>query len=334
MAHIDTDSYSADLRPRSIRPNTRELLISRIEGSDQEFDLTDPPNAGGFGRVRHFRGAQSAPWPHNPLPVLPAAHRLGLRVEDTATAEVFQNASCNWRCWYCYVPFNLLSANEDRAGWFTADDLVRLYLEIDERPLIIDCSGGQPDLVPEWIPWMMDALSAAGLEDSVYLWSDDNLSNDYFWEFLSPVQRRQVASYRNYGRVCCFKGFDADSFAFNTKADPDLFARQFRLFDKLMDTGMDLYSYATFTGPDPDAAVAGISSFADRLQEIDRNLPLRLIPLRVEVFGVVTGRVRAPQQLSLETQEAAIGAWNEELARRFSADERATPVVSVSWVSR
>jgi uncharacterized Fe-S cluster-containing radical SAM superfamily protein len=334
VASIDTDRYSADLRPRAIRLDRRELLVSRIAGSDQEFDLTDPPNADGFGRVRHFRGHQPEPWPRNVLPVVPASAKLGLPIERTATAEVFQNAACNWRCWYCYVPFSLLTANEDRSGWFSAEDLVRMYSEIEAPPLVIDCSGGQPDLVPEWIPWMMDALEGAGLDDRVYLWSDDNLSNDYFWEFLTPAEIARTASYRNYGRVCCFKGFDEESFAFNTRAEPALFARQFELFRRLVDTGMDLYAYATLTGPDPAAASRGIERFVDRLQEIDQNLPLRLIPLRIEVFGAVASRVHAPQQRSLETQERAIVAWNAELASRFSADERALPISDVPWASR
>jgi uncharacterized Fe-S cluster-containing radical SAM superfamily protein len=334
MASIKTDEYSADLRSQAIDLDSRRILISRIAGSDQEFDLTDPPNADGFGRIRHFRGAQSAPWPHNPLPSVPAAYRLGISPDLTSTAEVFQNAVCNWRCWYCYVPFTLLSANPERSGWFTAADLVRLYTELEERPLVIDCSGGQPDIVPEWIPWMMDALKDAGLEHDVYLWSDDNLSNDYFWRHLTTRQIAQIATHRNYGRVACFKGFDEASFAFNTRADPTLFARQFDLFERLLSTGMDLYAYATFTGPEPDAAGEGVVRFMDRLQAIDTNLPLRLIPLRIEVFGVVEHRVREPHKVSLEAQEAAIVEWNRELIARFDEPQRATPIAEIRWGDR
>ncbi len=333
MAEINTDEYSVTLRTKAIRPESRELLISRIEGSDQAFDLTDPPNASGFGRIRHFRGHQESPWPRNSLPIAPAAFRLGKTMAETSTAQVFQNAACNWRCWYCYVPFNLLSASPAKSGWFTADELVDLYRELDERPLIIDCSGGQPDLVPEWIPWMMDSLSDAGLQDEVYLWSDDNLSNDYFWDYLSSDQVAKVASYRNYGRVCCFKGFDQASFAFNTKAAPTLFDRQFDLFRRLKQTGMDLYAYATLTGPEPGAVEEGVVEFVDRLQDIDPMLPLRLIPLRIEVFGVVESRVRRPQEVSLETQEEAILVWNSELQSRFTDAQRATPIAEVRWTA-
>lgn len=123
---VDTDVFSARLRERSIRIESGRLLMARIEGSAQEGDLSEPPNCGGFGRIRHFRMATQVPWPPNPLPVLPAAHRLGVDPAAVMTAQVFQNASCNWRCWYCFVPFELLSANERTAGWLTAGQMVDL----------------------------------------------------------------------------------------------------------------------------------------------------------------------------------------------------------------
>ena len=70
----------------------------------------------GFGRIRHFRRSTSPGWPSNPLPIDPACKFLGTPAEDVARAQVFQNAVCNWRCWYCFVPFELLSANLSRLG--------------------------------------------------------------------------------------------------------------------------------------------------------------------------------------------------------------------------
>ncbi|MGH3856289.1 MAG: hypothetical protein ACRDR6_22925 [Pseudonocardiaceae bacterium] len=105
---INTDEVSLRLRERSIRPETEQLLIARIGGSAQEGDLTEPANCEGYGRIRHFRLETPSGWPENPLPMQPAACRLNLPVERVMNAQVFQNAACNWRCWYCYVPFNLL----------------------------------------------------------------------------------------------------------------------------------------------------------------------------------------------------------------------------------
>lgn len=322
MPIIHTDQLSEALRSQAIRVDERKLLISRLEGSLQEADLSEPTNCRGYGRIRHFRVETPEPWPSNPLPIVPAASCLDTSREVVSNAQVFQNAACNWRCWYCFVPFNLLAASAEHSEWLTADELVAMYLDEPDRPIVIDCSGGQPDLVPEWIPWMMEALRQAGLYEQVYLWSDDNLSNDYFWRYLSHDQRRWLASYKNYGRVACFKGFDAESFSFNTRAAPNLFDRQFDLFAQLLATGMDLYAYATFTAESDGGLRQKMINFVDRLMSLHRLLPLRLVPLQIQNFGVVRQRVGESKNRALQIQEEAILAWNEEIESRFTEDER------------
>lgn len=216
---IDTAKFSELLRDRSVNVLGRQLLVSRLSGSDQEADITAPVNCGGYGRVRHFRFATSSGWPPNPLPIAPACKALGIIPPPAMmTAQVFQNAACGWRCWYCFVPDNLLRADPKRSDWMTSEGLVGLYAAECERSLILDLSGGSPDLVPEWVPWTMEALTAAGLDQSTYLWSDDNLSTAYLFEKLSSAQIDLIGKYPNYGRVCYFKGFDPRSFAFNTRA--------------------------------------------------------------------------------------------------------------------
>jgi uncharacterized Fe-S cluster-containing radical SAM superfamily protein len=325
---IDTDAYSTRLRERAVRVSDRELLVANFAGSDQEPDLTEPPNCGGVGRIRHFHRQTSPGWPQNPLPIDPAVAFLGLADQDELDGQVFQNAACNWRCWYCFVPFELLSGM--KGAWVTADELVARYADLERRPQMIDLTGGQPDLVPEWTPWMMRALTDRGLAETVYLWSDDNLSNDYFWRFLDHDTRAKILDYPGYGRVCCFKGFDSESFAYNTLAAPALFDRQFELFARLLATGLDLYAYATFTGPTPDNLPHAMQLFVDRLQRVDDALPLRLVPLEIVAYGPVRARPgysgRADAML---VQNCAIEAWNAELERRFSASDRATRITDV-----
>jgi hypothetical protein len=156
-----------------------------------------------------------------------------------------------------------------------------------------------------------------------------NLSNDYFFRYLSEDTQRRVAEHPGYGRVCCFKGFDEASFSFNTKAAPELFVRQFELFSRLFATGMDLYAYATFTAPSPDALPAAMTSFVDRLQRISEALPLRLVPLEISEYGPVVPRLRGEHRASLEVQQAAIAAWQSELDRRFTQAERRMPINEV-----
>lgn len=252
------------------------------------------------------------------------------------TALVFQNAACAWRCWYCFVPEDLLKADPDRSAWFTAAELVALYRQIPDPPRIIDLSGGSPDLVPEWTPWMMRALQDAGLAESTYLWTDDNLSTTYLFDALSSDDLALVQSYPNYGRVCCVKGFDARSFAFNTRAAPQDFDRQFDILKRVLALGLDVYGYVTLTSPNDDGVAAGVADLMDRLQAIDPNFPLRVVPLRIQVFTPVEQRLAryAVRERSLAVQEQAIAAWKEEVARRFSPELCALPICDVPLVQR
>ncbi|VTR93369.1 dihydropteroate synthase : Putative Fe-S oxidoreductase OS=Candidatus Nitrososphaera evergladensis SR1 GN=NTE_03355 PE=4 SV=1 [Gemmata massiliana] len=327
---IDTAAVSARYREAAGRPEERRLLVTDFRGSQQEQDLTDPTNCDGLGRVRHFKRSTSSGWPLNPLPIDPASRFLGLAPDDMLRAQVFQNAVCNWRCWYCFVPFNLLSAHPKHSRWVTAEELVDLYLAEPGRPQVIDLSGGQPDLVPEWIPWTMRAMRDRGLEGSVYLWSDDNLSNDYFWQYLGDADLELIRTFRGYGRVGCFKGFDAESFAFNTAADPALFDQQFELFHRLIDLGLDVYAYATLTAPSADGIAGRVARFVDRLQSVSPLLPLRVVPLEVQVFTPVESRLSPVRRESLVHQRRAVEAWMQELENRFPAELRGLSITDIA----
>ncbi len=325
---IDTDRFSKTLRQRGIDRETQQVLIANLHGSEQERDLSEPANCGGFGRVRHFHHSTSSGWPPNPLPIVPAARALGIAAPELMRAQVFQNAVCNWRCWYCFVDFPLLSGDPKRSTPLTAVELVDLYVaETDPAPMI-DLSGGQPDLVPEWVAWMLAEVRARSLD--VYVWSDDNLSNDYFFVQLTPAERATIERDERYGKVCCFKGFDETSFAFNTLAAPELFARQFELMHRLLDeTPLDLYSYVTLTSPDGSDIAAKMASFIDRLQEVDANLPLRTVPLEISVFTPVASRLTDTHRRALEIQNEAVAAWSDELERRFAPEQREAAITDV-----
>src|SRR5438309_2029737 len=102
---LDTEALSAKYRLAAVDREKKRLLITNFYGTEQEQDFTEPANCRGFGRVRHFRRMTSTGWPTNPLPIDPACRALGLGPVDVIRAQVFQNAICNWRCWYCFVDF-------------------------------------------------------------------------------------------------------------------------------------------------------------------------------------------------------------------------------------
>jgi uncharacterized Fe-S cluster-containing radical SAM superfamily protein len=315
---IDTERFSTALRRKGIALGRREVLITRFSGSQQAKDLTLPANCGGFGRIHHFHRFHGDDWPENPLPIDPALHALKLPLRDEIQVQVFQNAICSWRCWYCFVDFDLLSANREHSEFKTVEELLDLYLKERNRPPIIDLSGGQPDLVPEWGLWFADALAARGLDKEVYLWSDDNLSNDYLWRYLKPNEVKRLVSYDNYGRVGCFKGFDQESFSFNTKASPELFDMQFKLMRRLVEAGFDVYGYATFTSTTDKDLPKHMATFVDRLQsEVHPLFPLRTIPLQILEFTPTRTRMGPEHERAMMIQKEAARAWSDELERRF-----------------
>jgi uncharacterized Fe-S cluster-containing radical SAM superfamily protein len=326
---VDTEALAAKYRAATVDLQHRKLLVTNFGGTEQEKDLTEPANCGGFGRIRHFQRRTSIGWPLNPLPIDPAAAALGLNSRDEIRAQVFQNAACNWRCWYCFVPFNLLSADLAHSSWVTPAELLQLFLKEPEHLQVLDLSGGQPELVPEWILWTIEEIEKNGLRGKIYIWSDDNLSCDYFWRYLTEEQQKTIATYPYYGRVVCFKGFDQESFAFNTRAEESWFDRQFELASRLVQSGMDLYAYVTLTSNGSTNIAEGVSRFVDRLQEIDVNFPLRTVPLEIQKFTPVLARLDSTHEPTFEHQWRAVEAWNGELERRFSKAMRSTPITRV-----
>ena len=206
---------------------------------------------------------------------------------------------------------------------------MRLYAALEDPPPIIDLSGGQPDLVPEWVLWTMEALEAMNLERRVYLWSDDNLSNDYFWRHLSEPERERITAYPLYGRVCCFKGIDPTSFSFNTAANAALFDRQFDLFRRLLSAGLELFAYVTFPVPERVSLRDRVLRFVDRLQGIHDNLPLRTVPLEIEAFSPVVERLDEVRRRSIDSQREVLDYWMEAIVDRYSSCMREIPISDV-----
>ncbi len=297
-----------------------KFLIASILGSDQENDLTVPPNCEGYGRIRHFRRVVAEEWTYDPLPIDPACRALGIEKCDMIETQVFQIASCNLNCWYCFVPDELKCAKNSVSKWFTSEELIALYLKETNRAKVIDLSGGNPELVPEWILNTMYALERANISDKVYLWSDDTLTTDYTFTYLSNEQLDYMKHYKNYGKVACFKGYNASSFEFNTGLPKEYFDQQLIRFEKYLDLGIDLYGYITLTTmcKSEEQIVEDVGKFMDRLQKVHMFLPLRIVPLKIVVFTPVKRRLTQGRIDALDNQMIVIKIWKEELKKRYS----------------
>ena len=177
----------------------------------------------------------------------------------------------------------------------------------------------------------MTALKEADIDHNTYLWADDNLSTTYLLDKLSASDHEMMRNYPNYGRVCCIKGFDETSFAFNTRAEPEGYYKQFEILRSVLDLGLDTYGYVTLTSPRADHVTKRVTNLIDRLQEINIDLPLRFVPLRIEVLAPVKQRLAGDptRENSLGVQEEAIAVWNSEIKRRFNVRSRAKLICDV-----
>ena len=176
----------------------------------------------------------------------------------------------------------------------------------------------------------MEALRERGISEDVFLWSDDNLSNKYFSNYLSKKEREYMANYPRYSRVGCFKGYDSESFAFNTLASPELFIMQFELFRGFIELGFDMYAYVTFTSPIHQGLRNSMAEFVDKLQAVHPNLPLRTVPLKIRAFTPTKSRLTPKHDEAIIFQQEVHSAWLEQLHQRFSKNELSLQITDVS----
>jgi hypothetical protein len=73
-----------------------------------------------------------------------------------------------------------------------------------------------------------------------------------------------------------------------------------------------------------------MARFVDSLQRVATMLPLRVVPLEVQVFTPVQTRLSASRREALIHQQRAVEAWARELDRRFPGVVRNLPIVDVA----
>jgi len=330
MKHLstDVDGLALSLRQRLVDLKRRRVLIADLRGSIQARDV-HLVNCGGVGRVWHKEVNPSEGWNDVPVPHYPASWRLGIPVEEASYIQVFQLAGCNYRCWYCYVDYHLLNATPKWSRFFSAEELIALWQKESLRPRVIRLSGGQPDLVPEWVPWMMEAMIEVGIDGETYLWVDDNLSGYYAWRFLTEEEWDLILNYPNFGRIGTIKGIDPESFHYNTGAPPEHFFRQIDLLGRWVKSGVDQYAYLILTTPNVEKAPERIEKLLDLLQEIHPNLPLRVFPQRIRRYSPTISRLTPEREETLYNQGLVLDLWNQSLRRRFDEHLLSLPCYAV-----
>lgn len=81
--------------------------------------------------------------------------------------------------------------------------------------------------------------------------------------------------------------------------------------------------------PSASGIMEDMQRFVDRLQALDKNLPLRTVPLEIQVFSPVQRRMNSLTREALRHQYVAIEAWKHVLESRYSCTEREQNIADV-----
>lgn len=311
-------------RSKFIDLKNEKILLTKIAGSEQEQDLSEKPTCDGFARIHHFK-RYIKDWINDPLPIDPANRYFNRPDnEPQINVQVFQLPICNMNCWYCFVPDNLKNLSDKNSKWFSMKELVDLLEQDCNDKTVIDLSGGNPELTPEWPLWLARELKRRNLDEKYYIWSDDTLSTDSMFSYLTEEEIIELASYKNYGKVCCFKGFDKESYKYNCTLSEDTFLKSFKTLKKYIDYGFNVYGYITLTTDNIDNIEIKIASFMDKVErEIGHNFLLRIVPLKIFQYTPTKGRMLRNKDsfIAINNQEIAINVWKNELNKRFNKNE-------------
>lgn len=321
------------LRDALFHKSTKSIRLASLCNNAQSQDISNDILMNGYCRLHTFLETQKDSWLPDPLPTIPAARALKCLPEDVRNARVLQLSGCNIRCWYCFVDYQNLSPHNESSSFFSVDAILDALTSHAEQPMVLDLSGGNPALVPEWFLWSIQEIKKRKFSH-VYIWGDDNLTTDFFFTKLTKDDRKELVDFPFFGSVGCFKGFDEDSFRFNLGNPSMPFKRQFDIFQQLFSIGWDIYGYVTFTTPIASDIKRKVSCFVDMLQNIDHNLPMRVIPLEIKLYTPTTSRVGELHKKSLSIQYDVLHCWQEELHSRFPDELLKQDINDIKFISR
>lgn len=328
---IDPTKMADYFREKAFRPNTKEVFISKIPPEELAGSTFAKINCDGYGILRKSVTNRAEDWPEINILSEVASSKLGVAPDDLKTTQIFRNGACNYRCWFCFVDFQYLKCNPELGDYKTAEELLDLHTKEPEPARIISLTGGQPDITPEWTLWTMQALEQKNMQDTHYLWQDDNLSSYSLWNHLKPEEIEHMRNYKNYGRATCIKGISPENFYKNTNSAPANFYRQIDVLKKLVIEGFDIYTYLILLEEDVVHAQKAIPLLLDTIQkDVHPNMPLRIFPSKVVEYNETIKRSNPIRERMLQNQYALLEIWNSEMEKRFSAKEREVPKSQVN----
>lgn len=320
------------IRPRMIDLKNKKVLLASFEDSSQAQDIPEAQRFGDYFRVKIYTKKKEAEQGLDNFRSEPAgiaALRLNTNIAECNAVFLGQVNGCNLQCWQCYVDDKNKSGNPKYGKFFSAEEILTQFLiesrkaqfssDPDVKVNILRLSGGDPFLVPEFILWIVEAVENFRLQDFIYLWVDTNLmTGDFYWKYLSDEQRTKIRNFKNIGFMGCYKGYDEESFTKTCGAAPEFFKEQFKIHRRLVDEGLDVYTYLYPLTYSEENLREKIIGFMNRLQaEINLYAPMRLTTPYVKLYSPTEMRINPEREKALELQYKAIKIWKEEIEKRF-----------------
>lgn len=298
-----------------------KFLMSKILVKNEEERKRLNVNCNDFGRVRIFQRNKYNDWNNDPIPLDIISSKMKIKKLQEVPVQMFEVAKCNLHCWWCYLPKELKCINEEYTKWFSVSEILELFEKENNNVKVIYLSGGNPELVPELVYSFMKELDKRKKSQEIFLWSDDVLSTDYIIEKLTNEQINYMTNYKNFAKVCCLKGFDEESFEYNTGINKDEFNNQIKRLKECIDIGFDVYGYIVLVCKNLNNIKMKIKHIIDELQKISHFLPLRIIPIRIEKFSNIIENIDEEREQAILNQYEVLKIWNNELKNRFNEME-------------
>lgn len=311
-------NYNDKCRKEIYKEN--KFLICKILYNNLESKKNLKVNLDDFGRIRTFIRDKFEDWNSDPIPMDIISKKFNYKKLDKVDVQMIEVAKCNLHCWWCYLPDEIRRINDNYMKWFSVEELVNLLTRDNSSCKSVYLSGGNPELVPEFIYSFMKELDKRNLSEKIFLWSDDVLTTDYLINF-DKEKIDYMVKYNNYAKICCLKGFDEESFAFNTLLDSGVFKEQLHRLKKYIEMGFDVYCYIILTCNSLEKAKVKVKKLIKQLQDISYNLPLRVIPIKIETFSAVIPRLNDEREKAILNQYEVLNIWNKEIKKIYNEDE-------------
>lgn len=217
-----------------------------------------------------------------PEPYQVAQFSCGGTWNDYNAPLAIQVGLCNLDCRWCFVDDKLKKC--EIGAYFSAKDIINLWKNVEDRG-ILRVTGGEAFLAPEFLIEIGKELKQLNSK-SRFLWIDTNLlGRDY-----DIVVKKLTEFNIPYGICGCFKGFDEETFEFNTQREGNLLQKQFentkKILNSLGDKG-ELFFYVPEIIEVLSETIIRekIKKFIVKIQnEIHKVAPLRISVLEIHEY--------------------------------------------------